>query len=448
MTDIPQRAEIQKPTRASFRLFLVKVLPSDTDLRSLCIDYMPHLLGLFGAGMSFDAMLNAVLERVEPSELLGLLQTTQFADRVAKYKHLLVPQTPPDEPRPLPPDSGRRSLPPPRSAYDSTFYVARRDEETQAFDALEFPGAAVVLMGAERFGKTWLLSQILSQMEERGRVVNLDLRAFGHADIMASYSRFLRELARQMLVNACGMSAEKAAALLDEAWRYSDNPIDNLNSTMKKEVLSQFRDGRMLIIALDGVDALSGFPYLEDFFTLLRTWMDNAGRPQWSALRLLLSLAMPPRLLIQNVHQSPFNIATYVYLSDLDDAQVGQLAALHGLTWDGTDRQALMALVGGHPYLLRLAMYAAKRHGYSVSELVSASGKARVFADYLEHCERFLHANPALHDSMRRILSDPKAPLDFECLDRLRHAGFLVQDDATGAYRLRYALFQRLRLGR
>lgn len=432
------------PTRASLRFLLDQVVPTDTALRSLCIDYLPELTRQFSSGMSYDAMVNIVLERVAPADLLdALAQSPLFADLFARYRHVLdfaKPAPPPSRPESGPPS--RRALPPPRSAFDAAWYVARPTEEEQALDALQYPGAAVVLMGAEGFGKTWLLESILSQLQSRGRVVNLNLRAFGHADIMASYSRFLRELARQILVDACGVPPEQAAATLDEAWRYSDNPIDNLNSTMKRHILGSFADGRWLIIALDGVEALSRHPYLEDFFTLLRNWMENAGRPQWSSLRLLVSLAMPPRLLITNVHQSPFNIATYVYLDELSDEQVAKLATLYGLAWGPAERRQLMSVIGGHPYLLRLAMTDAVRHGHSVADILAPGH--RVFTEFLGHYERFLRANPTLRDAMLRALTDPQAALDFESFDRLQHAGLLLRDELSGLLRPRCTLYRRL----
>lgn len=436
------------PTRSSLRLLLQQLMPTDTDLRSLCIDHLPELLPKFSTSMSYDALLNIVLEQVPSSLLLRVLAQSPLCARTfALHQHVL--QFAPHEGSAVVatkvPDSGppgRRVLPPPRSAFDATWYVPRSQEEEQALDALEYPGAAVVLMGAEAFGKTWLLERILSLVQGRGRVVNLNLRAFGHADIMASYSRFLREFARQILVDACGVPPDQAASLLDEAWRYSDNPIDNLNSTMKRHVLGSFTEGRWLIIALDGIEALSRHPYLEDFFTLLRNWMENAGRPLWSSLRLLLSLAMPPRLLITNVHQSPFNIATYVYLDDLSPDQVTDLARLYALAWSPAERQQVMELIGGHPYLLRLAMNDAVRHGHSVAEITAP--QSRVFADFLGHSERFLRANPPLREAMLRALADARATIDFESFDRLQHAGLLLRDEPCGLLRPRCALYRRL----
>ncbi len=438
--DLPART----PTRASLRALLFKVAVTDIELRTLCIDYLPDMLRHFSSGMNYEAMINSLLEHVQPAALLSSLEKCQsLAPAVAEHRQVLVFE-PIEQQSCRSSDSwpSRRLLPPPRSAYDPAWYVHRSEEEGQALEALEYPGAAVALIAPEAFGKTWLLQHLLGAVQQRGRVVNLNLRAFGHTEIMKSYSRFLRELARQILVDACGARPDQAAATVDEAWRYADNPIDNLNTLMKRQILAGFTDGRWLILALDGVDALGKHPYVEDFFTLLRGWMDSAGRSPWSALRLVLTLATAPRLLISGVHQSPFNVATQLRLADLEDGQVAQLAELHGLGWDAKERQALMELVGGHPYLVRMALYEGRRHGRPVAELVAP--QSRVFVEYLAQKERELRATPSLWEAFTRALGDGRVAMDFDCFDRLRHAGFLIQDELSGEYRPRYALLRRL----
>lgn len=432
------------PTRASLRALLFKVAVTDTELRSLCIDHLPETLRHFGGGMSYDAMVNALLEHVPPTKLLSSLEEcSHMAESVAAYRGMLVFDLPVAAANIAPSSGpGRRSLPPPRSAYDPAWYISRSEEESQALEALEYPGAAIALIAPEAFGKTWLLQHLLAAVQGRGRVVNLDLRAFGDAELMKNYSRFLRELARQILVDACGTRPEIAAAAIEEAWCYSDNPIDNINTLMRRKILCEFSDGKWLILALDGVDALGRHPYLEDFFTLLRSWMDSAGRPPWSALRLLLSLSTAPRLLISSIHQSPFNIATQLHLSDFNEEQIARLAALHELSWDRSERQDLQSLIGGHPYLLRLAMYEARRHGRSIADLTAP--QSRIFMDFLAQKDRWLRTVPLVRDAFMRSLTDARASIDFDCFDRLRHAGLLLQDESLREIQPRYALLRRL----
>ncbi len=336
----------------------------------------------------------------------------------------------------------RWSAQPPQLPYDANWYIERTEEESAALDALEFPGSAVAVVAPELFGKTWLVQRLLTLLAQRGRVVNLNLRAFADAATMASYSLFLQELARQVLLDAISVSSERAAEMIEDAWRYSRNPIDNLNRLMESAVLPAFNDGRWLILAIDGVDALIRHPYLSDFFTLLRGWMEEGFQPPWSAMRLLLTLSTAPRLLISNVDQSPFNVATRIELSDLGPDQVMRLAALHRLSWSTEQCRELMDCVGGHPYLLRLAFYRLSRKSTPVAELTAPTSP--VFVSYLRHLAGRLRSSPALQKTFLAILRSERGNLDFDALDRLGHAGLLLQEPYSGDWRIRYPLYRYL----
>lgn len=441
----PSDPAVRVPTRASVRAVLGKAAACDADLRALCIDYLPELVPALGSGMSYEAIVNVLLERVAAEDLLSAIKQC-FPERFTQNQHIIqyvdLASVPPVSGSGEEGNAERPTVPPPRSAYDPAWYAARPAEEQLALEALHFPGAAVTLLAPEAFGKTWLLNHIIRRVETRGRIVNLNLRAFGTSEIMSSYSRFLRELARQLLIESTGETAEAVSLAVDEAWRYADNPIDNLNSLMERRVLPRFSRGEWLILALDGIDAMGRHPYLEDFFTLLRGWMEDAARPPWSALRLMLTLSMAPRLLVSNIHQSPFNVATNIELSDLEPLQVQRLAEMYRLRWTAEQLKALTDLVGGHPYLLRLVMHEARRTGKSVEELTASPCK--VLGDYLLHCARWLSSSPGLRDAFVQVLANPRASLSFDVADRLCQAGYLLWDERTHEYRPRYNLYRRM----
>ena len=124
------------------------------------------------------------------------------------------------------------SPPPPKSAYDSCWYLARSDEEARASAAWETPGAPVVLQAPELFGKTWLLMRLLAQLKEHGRIVYLPLKTFGE-ETLATFSTFVRELTR-LILDSCALPDE----LLDQAWSRSSNPEAHLNWLMSAQVLN------------------------------------------------------------------------------------------------------------------------------------------------------------------------------------------------------------------
>ena len=59
-----------------------------------------------------------------------------------------------------------------------------------------------------------------------------------------------------------------------------------------------------------------------------------------------------------SLNQSPFNVGLPIKLSEFTPEQVQELARRHGLEWsDSYPVGQLMNMVGGHPYLVHLALY-------------------------------------------------------------------------------------------
>lgn len=90
-TTTPTGSPMPAPTRGALRQLLLKVAINDTDLRMLCIDHLPDLMRHFSAGMSYDAMINTVIERVEPEPLLQAIeQCDGLQSRLERYRHILT----------------------------------------------------------------------------------------------------------------------------------------------------------------------------------------------------------------------------------------------------------------------------------------------------------------------------------------------------------------------
>ncbi len=91
---------------------------------------------------------------------------------------------------------------------------------------------------------------------------------------------------------------------------------------------------------------------------MVRLWHERAkGVEIWQKLRLVLVYSTEV-LVPRKLTQSPFNIGLPINLPPFTKEQVLDLALRHGLDWtNGKNVESLMAVVGGYPYLLRLALY-------------------------------------------------------------------------------------------
>lgn len=331
---------------------------------------------------------------------------------------------------------------PPNAAYDPDWYVARPAEERLAGALLAYPGLPVVVLAPQGFGKTWLLRHVLHLARAQGptRVVLLSLDLFD-ADALASLDRFLRALAHHLAA-----ALDLDAAIVERTWERSGNPQANLSWLLERVVLPPLQErGETLALCLDRADALRGVKFQDDVFGLLRAFAESGAEPPWDRLRLLLAVSTTPALLVQNPRQSPFNLTEPIRLGDLDDAQLRQLAALHQITPSEEELAALRALVGGHPSLCRVALYAARTSGRRLGALLAESAGQGVFAEHLEQRRARLARHPPLLTALGAVAQDPSFPLSAALAQPLLSAGYLLAQPAQpGCYALRYPLYRAL----
>lgn len=326
---------------------------------------------------------------------------------------------------------------PPGAPYNINWHIHRAEEERTALNYLDQPGAPVVLWGPDKFGKTWM-SQFLTDMVYQAdggacRVIAINLDTFDH-ESRSDYASFIRELAFQ-IVGSIGGPEDWVPTL----WRSPGSVNQKLGRLMRENVLPLA--GTRVVLSLDRVDAVWGLPFKDDWFGMLRAWAQD---PRLERLRLVLGISTTPRRLIDRPTQSPFNLTPPILVGDFTREQVEQLAQMYGLDWGERDFTELMDLVGGHPYLVRHAMHRANLGGgQSARELIGES--TNLFDDFLQRYARRLHNQPELLAALRRLRSESLAELDPEVSGPLESNGLAIEEK-VGFFRLRYRLYERLRL--
>lgn len=347
--------------------------------------------------------------------------------------------TAPTSASPLDPSSSMITsrIQPPGAPYHLDWHIHREEEEQTALNYLEQPGAPVVLWGPEKFGKTWTTQYLIDCVHHQdggdSTVLAVNLDTFDY-ESRRDYAAFILELAYQ-LVAAVGGPEEWVSSLWDS--RGSVN--HRLSRVLRERILPL--SGSRVILAIDRVDAVWGLPFKDDCFGMLRAWAQDK---RLGKLRLILAISTTPTMLIDRPTQSPFNLTPPIVLGDLSREQVRELADKYGLHWRDADFDELHEIIGGHPYLVRHVMHrAALAGGVPASSLIDES--TSLFDDFLQRYSRRLHNQPELLDGLRNLRSESLAELDPDVSHRLESAGLAVQEK-TGLYRLRYRLYERLRL--
>jgi hypothetical protein len=89
------------------------------------------------------------------------------------------------------------------------------------------------------------------------------------------------------------------------------------------------------------------------------------------------------------LNQSPFNVGLPIQLTYFKLDEVEELARRYGLTWTpGQEGKELMALVGGHPILVQIALYHLSLANLPLKKLLSDA--ATPSGIYKEHLQRHL----------------------------------------------------------
>ncbi len=337
---------------------------------------------------------------------------------------------------PVPAPAVGAPLQDPGGPYDPRWYVPPEGAVRDALSRLRQPGQPVAIWGPELFGKTWLLKHTLARLGEENadnRIVLINLRLLG-SECLASLSGFLHELATQV-----AESLRIEPEIVDAAQQRSGTPLRRLDRIFRSTFLPAVSSA--LVLGIDQADDLIQQPWCDDFFGLLRAWSDEASTEPLSRLRLCVGMSTTPALMTSNMSRSPFaNVASQIRLMDLSLEQLAELATLHGLSWDETEIKALMNLVGGHPFLARLAMVTAARNRVPLEELLDE--KSTLFDPFLDRVRWRLSKSPDLLDSFKSIVGDANRSVNPEAALRLRHAGLVRREG--GVYQLRYRLYERL----
>jgi hypothetical protein len=263
---------------------------------------------------------------------------------------------------------------------NSAFYQERSPIESRCYIAVKEPGALIRIKAPKQMGKTSLLKRIIAEAKKSNySTVYLNFSLI-EANKFLNANDFLRSFYAYVINQ---LPSAPPLSLWDK-----DTP-SMVNCTLIFQSLLKQLDG-VLVLALDEVDKLFEYPEIYgNFFPMLRNWNENANESEtWEKLRIIVAHSTEDygRL---DINQSPFNVGLPIKLEEFTEEQVKSLAIRHGL--DSKNILPLMSLVGGHPYLVRLALYYLVSQDASIGELLQqATTDTGIYSEHLRrHLETF-----------------------------------------------------------
>ncbi len=288
-------------------------------------------------------------------------------------------------------------------SLNSRFYISRPPIEELAYAEIAQPGSVICIKAPKKMGKSSLVLRLLARAKKQNfRTVSLD---FQQADktVFANLDKFLRWF-------CANVSRElQLEPKLNDYWDEQMGSKVSCSIYFQKYLLSAL--DTPLVLVLNEADWV--FDYQEiapELLALVRSWHEQAKAIEiWQKLRLVMVYSTEILIPIK-LTQSPFNIGLPIKLPLFTKEQVQDLAQRHGLDWtDGRDADSLMAMVGGHPYLVRLALYhlvgKGGLQGNLKQLLQQAPTESGIYHDYLRQYILALRDEPDLVNALYQVIN-------------------------------------------
>ena len=285
---------------------------------------------------------------------------------------------------------------------NSLFYV-QRQIDTSCYEKILQSGSLIRIKAPHQMGKTSLLNRIIAHSNQQGyNTVRLNFLQ-AEAKIFSNLDNFLRWFCDYVSYKL------KLPSLLNESWDEYRGSIINCTTYFEDNILMPINNN--LVLALDEVDII--FQYSEisqGFFSMLRSWHEEAKTVDiWENLRLIV-VNSTENYGSLDINQSPFNVGLVVELAEFTQEQIEDLAQRHQLNYNQTQVQELMSMLGGHPYLIRLALYYLALGDTTLNKLLQdAPTNAGIYEEYLRRYLNTFKANNKLAEAFFEVVSATEA---------------------------------------
>jgi len=310
---------------------------------------------------------------------------------------------------------------------ESPFYITREIDDQAKTEILK-RGVTLRLKGSRQMGKT----SLLARLRQHGRDNSYSIVYIDFARLDTQQFENL-EILLLSIANLISYTL-KTNSNPQSYWQSPLGPMNKLTNFLNDEVLSSLQ--QPLILIMDKVDLVFKFAhYRDDFFGLIRSWHDGrAIDPLWDRFNIVLSYSFEAYLFIQSLNQSPFNIGTEVLATDFTRTQVEKLNQRHSMPVKTTqEMDAMVELLGGHPFLMRKALYSLVVQKLSVNELIKqASYDDGPFSDHLHAYLWRLHEQSDLREAMKSAILEHVVSSDV-LFHRLHSSGLVVGHDRRNA---------------
>jgi hypothetical protein len=190
-------------------------------------------------------------------------------------------------------------------------------------------------------------------------------------------------------------------------WSKLQSGMSNCSDYFENVLLAEM--SHPLVLGLDKVDWIFEHENIaKDFFKLVRSWHEQSKHQKvWQ--KMVLVLVHTENVPLSFYYSSPFNIATSIELPVFNATQVQDLVQRYKLNWKMPEIEQLMAMLGGHPHLVRLALYEIAHKRTTLDQLLDiAPTEEGLFGGHLQRLLMDLQTDNKEVDlvtTMRQVVS-------------------------------------------
>ncbi len=299
----------------------------------------------------------------------------------------------------------RAKFPGSQVSPNSPFYIERPPIESRCCNEILQLGALIRIKAPKQMGKILLLNYILNYAKNQScRTVPL---SFQQADeeAVSNLSNLLRWFCKSISWKL------KLEPKLDNYWD-TDAGLAKYNCTRYFEEYLLEQINCPFVLGLDELERLFAYPKVaQDFLPLLRVWHEQANESKiWVHLRLV-AVHSTELYVPLDINQSPFNVGLPMGLPEWNSEQIQALARCYSLNWGNSEAEQLMAIVGGYPYLVQLALYHLQNQDVSLEQLLQdAPIETGIYINHLRYLEN-IQAVPKLSTAIREVVNNNESVL-------------------------------------
>ena len=261
---------------------------------------------------------------------------------------------------------------------NSEFYIERSRMEADCYEQILERGSMIRIKAPKLMGKTSLLNRIMEHAKTKDyRLVRLDFRD-AETEIFSNLNKFFHwfclNISQQL----------KLESNIDKYLQGRGGILVNCKNYFQAEVLEAI--DFPLVLALEEIDCIFSYEEIaRNFLSMLRSWFDETTKTDiWENLRMVLLHSTNVYVQLP-VNQSPFNVGFSVDLTEFSQPNILDLARRHQLSWGTDEVAALMAMIGGYPYLVRKALYHLKDSNLSLADILqNAATDVGIYRQYLQ----------------------------------------------------------------